>query len=313
MFLGFGILGIKVTGDINGALSGRLLASLFGFFGAAALTIPDIKFIIAWKYLKRILNYGLPLIPANLSSYILISSDRYILNATSTLSIVAIYSFVYKLSSLLDVVVNRPFATDWAARRYKLATQDNAPKKFSDVLTIYFYISSIAVLVIFACSPLIYNLIAPLTYIDGLKVLPILLFALQIYGLSYPLNVGLVIKDKTFTVAKIGIFSAIFCISVELWLIPKFGMIGAAWSTFLSYAVWTTAITVFSLKIYPIHYDLRKISLIGLTTTLGYIGLYVNSQFIPDVTIIGSLLISLLWLAGVYGITGFLLIKKNPY
>ena len=312
IFLGAAILGVRLTGIINGALTGRLLASTVGIFAAILFVFPMIKLKFAWKHLKRVLNYGMPLIPANLASYVLISSDRYILNATSTLTIVAVYSFVYKLASLLDILITRPFATDWASRRFQIATQKGAENKYADILTIYLFISSLAVLGIIALSPLIYNLIAPSSYMDGLKVLPVLLFAIQIYGLSYPLNVGLVIKDKTPTVAKIGVATAIFCIAIELWLIPNYGMVGAAWATLLSYLVWTAGVTILSLKVYPIPYKLNKIMGICLATIVGYIGLnWILLSSAKTFTSVGTLIISLFWLTLIFGITGLSLVKST--
>jgi O-antigen/teichoic acid export membrane protein len=311
LFMVLAILGEKLTGNINGALAGRLLAALAGIIVASIFISPIVRLKFEWNQLKRVLRYGLPLIPANLSSYILLSSDRYILAATSTLTTVATYSFAYKLASGLDVLITRPFATDWAARRYRIATQEDARTKYAEILIIYLFISSLAVSGLIALSPMIYKLVAPASYIEGIKVLPILVFAIQIYGLSIPLNVGLVIKDMTPMVAKIGIVSAIFCVAIELWLIPHYGMAGAAWSTLLSYVVWTGGVTILSLRVYPIRYNLSQIISICLATVISYVGLRLILQNLANVSI-GSLLISLSWLVLVYGITGLTLLRKFP-
>jgi O-antigen/teichoic acid export membrane protein len=311
LFLVCAILGVRLTGNINGALAGRLLAAMLGIFGASVLIFHSVSLVFDWNHLKRVLRYGLPLIPANLSSYILLSSDRYILTATSTLPIVATYSFAYKIASGLDVLISRPFATDWAARRYRIATQEDAQTKYADVFIVYLFISSFAVSGLIALLPIIYKWIAPVSYFEGMRILPILFFAIQIFGLSNPLNVGLVIKDMTSTVAKVGILSAFFCIAIELWLIPHFGMAGAAWSTLLSYVIWTGGVTILSLHVYPIRYNLGKIITICFASVIGYIGLNWILQSLSNPSI-GSLLVSLSWLAFVYGITGLTLIRKSP-
>ena len=147
-------------------------------------------------------------------------------------------------------------------------------------------------------------------YLEGLSVLPVIIFAVQIYGLSYALNVGLVIKDKTPTVAIIGIISAVFCVAIELWLIPNYGMAGASWSILLSNIIWTGGVTILSLKVYPISYNLVKIAIIFFTSVIGYIGL----RWILQTSLVSSLvslLIALVWLAFVFGIAGLTLVRKS--
>ncbi|MDD1748545.1 MAG: polysaccharide biosynthesis C-terminal domain-containing protein [Methanothrix sp.] len=309
LFLAGAIIGERLIGNINGVLIGRLLAAILGVIGAGIFIFKIIRLKFDFHHLSNVLRYGLPLIPANLSSYILISSDRYILNASSTLTIVAAYSFAYKIASALDVLIIRPFATDWAARRFRIAGEDNSQTKYANIFLVFFFISSLSVSGLIAFTPILYKLIAPDIYLEGIKVLPIILIAIQIFGLSYPLNIGLVIKDKTSTVAKVGIISAIFCIAIELWLIPRFGMIGAAWSTLLSYVLWTVGMTVLSLRVYPIRYNLLKILIIFITMVIGLIGVTLILQSLSNASV-EALLISLGWLVFIYGIAGVALVGK---
>lgn len=128
---------------------------------------------------------------------------------------------------------------------------------------------------------------------------------------SYPLNVGLIIKDKTPLLAVIGIVSAIFCLGVEVILIPRFGMAGAAWSTLFSYLVWTIGITIFSLKTYPIPYQWGKILGVCGAAIIGYLGIFwINQSASSLIDSIKAMLLSLTWLIIVYGITGFTLIRR---
>ncbi|OGO63310.1 MAG: hypothetical protein A2029_08485, partial [Chloroflexi bacterium RBG_19FT_COMBO_47_9] len=249
LFLSCAIVGIRLTGNINGALAGRLLAACLGVAGAGFFVFRMVRLEFDLNQLKRVLRYGLPLVPVNLSSYILISADRYFLNATSTLAVVATYTFAHKIASTLDILITRPFAIDWAARRFRIAAQEGAQRKYAEIFIYYFFISSLSALGLIALSPIIYKLVAPAIYLEGLSVLPVIIFAVQIYGLSYALNVGLVIKDKTPTVAIIGIISAVFCVAIELWLIPNYGMAGASWSILLSNIIWTGGVTILSLKV----------------------------------------------------------------
>jgi O-antigen/teichoic acid export membrane protein len=310
LFLILTLLGIWQIGGVEGGLTGRLIADGIILIISLVLVSKWVSLKFNSRYLVKVARYGIPLLPANVASYILIASDRYILNGYASLETVAIYSFTYKIANIMEILIIRPFALDWAARRFKIATSENAGRKYAGVLLGYLFITSLAGLAILAVAPIIYRLIAPATYWAGLQVLPVLLLAIFFYGLNYPLNIGIVVKDKTHYAALVGIVCAFICLGLEFILIPKYGMMGAAWSTVISYALWAAGMAYFSLKVYPIHYPLRLVALIGAGALFGYWGVagifQRNPGVISDYILSG---IQLAWLALVFGVTGYLLLR----
>ncbi len=310
LFLGLAIFGVQLLGNVNGALWGRLLAGVAGITAAGFLVGPLVGLEFDRSILKRVLTYGLPLVPANLAGYILVTSDRYFLSIFSTLEIIAVYSFAYKLSTALDLLVIRPFAIDWAARRFLIATQPDAPRRYADILELYLFASTGAALVLLAFAPFVYRWIAPAAYQEGLKLLPVLVLSIQVYGLSYPLNIGIVIKDRTSYAAAVGIIAALVCLGVEFWLIPRYGMAGAAWSTLIGYLVLTGGLTLISLRLYPVPYRTGRLAAVFAATLVGYFGLaWLQPQFFGDTLVELGLLARLAWLGLVFGVTGLLVVR----
>jgi len=261
--------------------------------------------------LKKVAVYGLPLVPMNLAAYILLSSDRYFLQHYYSASIVGIYAFTYKIVSIFDVLVNRPFALDWAPRRFKIATLKNAQQRYSEVLLLYLLVSIGCIMIIISISPLIYRFIAPSIYAAGTSVLPVLLLAALLYGLSYPLNIGIVIKDKTSYAAVIGIIVAGFCLLLNYWLIPRYGMLGAAWSTVFSYFLWTGAMTVTSMRLYPILYPKRKILVIIIISIISYVGIYFSDKILGDY-FVETIILRLVFLTILFGTVAIILFQRFP-
>jgi O-antigen/teichoic acid export membrane protein len=306
LFLAAGVVGVRL-GGVNGALTGRLLAGVIGSAAGIFWARNTITLAFVRPQFARVLRYGLPLLPASLASYVLFASDRFVLGRFSTLEIVGIYSFAYKIATTLDVLVNRPFALDWAPRRFKIAAQAGSERKYDEALVLYCFAAVGFALLILAVTPIIYAWLAPARYAAGMGTVVIILAAYLIYGLGYPLNVGIMLKDRTGYLPAITWLAAIVCIALNLWLIPRFTMFGAAWATLLAYIVWTSAIGWMSLRLYPIRYSWRALALIGLGALLGYGGLWEVGQIWPTSFELLPSLVKVTWVLLLFVGIGYLL------
>jgi O-antigen/teichoic acid export membrane protein len=269
LFLAAAIVGAQF-GGIDGALLGRLLAIIPAIGVALIWLRGHISPAFVRPQFRHLLRYGLPLLPASIASYVLLASDRFILERFSTLEAVGIYAFAYKVATILDVLVNRPFALDWAPRRFKIAANSDAQDKFAEALLLYLFVAVGFSLLILAATPTIYAWVAPQRYAQGMGTVAIILAAYLVYGLSWPLNVGIMLKDQTRYLPIVSWLAALVCLALNIWLIPQYGMFGAAWATLISYAVYTCGIGWTSLQLYPIKYARSSLIYIGLGALLGY-------------------------------------------
>jgi O-antigen/teichoic acid export membrane protein len=274
VFIGLATGLVYAGWGIIGAILGRVIGAMFALGIAIVFSRRFIVLKVNWQNLRQIISYGFPLLPTNLAMYILLAFDRYALEYFSTLQAIAIYGFAYKLATSLDFIVNRPFALDWAPRRFKIATTEQAAQQYSKILTFYLYVVISFVLLVLAMIPTIYQLLAPVVYQTGQRVVPILLLAYIIYGLSYPLNIGIMLKDKTQYMPIIAWIAAVVCIALNLLWIPRFKFLGAAWATVFAYTVWTGGIAWISLKLYHVPYRLDEILWLVLMGGVGYIGIH---------------------------------------
>ncbi len=308
-FLGLSIGLVQAGGGLAGALAGRLLAGALSLGAAVALGRRYLILKPDWTGLRRMARYGLPLLPTNLASYVLFASDRYVLQHFSTLEMVGIYSFAYKIATTLDILITRPFALDWAPRRFKIARSDDAPQRYAHVLILYLFAGLLFALLVVAITPTIYTWIAPPLYRQGMSVVPIILAAYLVYGLGYPLNVGIMLRDKTEYAPLIGGVAAALCLGLNFWWIPRYGMMGAAWATLLAYAVRTGGLAWVSLRLYPVPYSLRSVLLVGLGALLGYGGVVGVEKIMSGDEILG-LPIKLGWVLLVFATVAYGLLRQ---
>lgn len=278
LFMGLSIGLVHCGYGLPGALLGRLGGTILMLSGASALGFRYISLRLDIASLKRVIWYGLPLLPTNLASYILLASDRYMLQHFAALEAVAVYTFAYKVAATLDVLITRPFALDWAPRRFKIATQSDPPRRYAQALLFYLWAAVSFSLCVVALTPAFYRWVAPSEYWPGMKLVPVILLAYLIYGLSYPLNVGIMLKDRTQYLPIIGWTAALICLGLNFWWIPRYGMAGAAWATVVAYGFWTGGITWVSLCFYPVRYPLWQVGIILAAGMVGYTGLWCSEK-----------------------------------
>ena len=296
LFMGGSIALVHGGHGLTGALAGRLIATVVGIVVAAVLARRAISLRVSWSSLRLSARYGLPLLPAGLASYILFAADRYLLGYYTTLDTVAVYSFAYKIAAILDILVTRPFATDWVPRRFKIAERADAPRQYAQMLTLYLVAALGFTLLVAAAAPVVYALVAPPLYRSGASLVPVLLLAYLIYGLSNPLNVGIMLENRTGYMPIIGWLAAgAYAGLLVLW-IPRYGMMGAAWATVVAYAIWTGGITWASLRLYAVPYSISQIAWALGLGAIGYAGLWWLDTTI-DAHLVAEFAVKLAWLA----------------
>jgi O-antigen/teichoic acid export membrane protein len=307
LFLILAIAGIQLNGSLTGGLAGRLGATIIALLIAFVVAHNYLKLSFSWPMTRGVILYGLPMLPANIASYVLVASDRFILQSFTTLEIVAIYAFVYKIGTALEVLVIRPFALDWAPRRFKIATQPDAKAQYAEVLVLYLFVASGVALLILAGAPLLYLWFAPPLYAAGLPLLGVLLAAQVINGATYPLNIGMMLKDRTRYIPVIVGLSAAICLGLNFWWISFAGMAGAAWATLVSYSVLAVLMTVTSQWLYPVKYSaIRLVAVLGAICCVGF-GLFVLEQLLAGTSLITLTLLKALWIIAVFGLLGYML------
>ena len=230
----------------------------------------NLTFKVNIPLLKEMMLYASPLIIAGFAGIINETLDRALirrileptLGLEGALSQVGIYGAVYKLAILITLFTQ---AFRYAAEPFFFAQdkEGNSRQVYADVLKWYTIIVSAMFLFVMLFIDVFKHFINDESYWEGLSIVPILLLANIFLGWIYNLSVWYKLTHKTMYGAGLAIIGAIITISMNLYLIPKIGYTGAAWTTFTSYGVMAILSYLLSRKHYPIPYNLTKI--IGYT------------------------------------------------
>ena len=253
------------------------------------LFIPDffkIRYRFSKKVTKQLLIYGFPLLFAGLAGMINEVIDRILLKylivvpdfVTNTneyiFSQIGIYGANYKLSILITLFIQ---AFRYAAEPFFFSHQKekNAKEIYARVMN-YFIIFGLTIFLGIMLYIDIAKYFINKNYWEGLKIVPVLLFANLFLGIVYNLSVWYKLTDKTKFGAYIAGTGAFVTILLNYILIPKIGYLGSAWATFFCYFTMMIVSYFWGQKHFKINYHLNKIFLY----TLIAVGLFFISQFL---------------------------------
>ena len=260
-------------------------------FGSSLITflllIPDLlksyQFKLNKSLLQGLLKFGLPFIPSGLASIVTQVIDRPILLALTDASTVGVYQANYKLGIFMMLFVSM-FQYAWQPFYLKQSLKENAKELFSKVFTYFTLFASAIFLVLSLFIEDIVKIrffgfyLIGKNFWDGLYIVPIVLLAYVFNGFYINFLAGIQIQKKTQYMPLVSGLGAIVNVLANFLLIPELGMLGAAYATLLAYLSMAIFQYFLSQKFYKIHYEWRKIFLIGLSTILSYGLFYILSD-----------------------------------
>jgi len=262
---------------------GILLATLITNLGYSLFMLYDLKknnlitLCIDIRILKESLKYSIPIMPHNLSTPIANFISRLLINNSSSLSFVGLYSIASQFGSIIDTVqasVNQAFAPwfyDMMNSCNQEARKDVVNFSYSLIL-IYSFIYM--VIGLFSQEAII--IMTNERYIIAWTAVPILVIAYSVKSIYYfYVSVLFFYKEasrKLFIATISGSFADII---IAFVLVPKYGMYGAAFSFLVAKVIVVTIVIIISKRYDDIGFSVIKMIIIIIPSLLFMIaGLY---------------------------------------
>jgi O-antigen/teichoic acid export membrane protein len=256
----------------------NLLASIITLL----LIAPGIKIKFSHfdsKLMKGILIYSIPLLLAGMAGMVNETLDRIMIkylipDNKEAMKQLGIYGACYKLSMLMTLFIQ---AFRYAAEPFFFAQfkMEDARKVYALVMK-YFVITCAIIFLGIMMYMDVFKYFIGKSYWSGLKIVPILLLANMCLGIFFNLSMWYKLTGKTAYGAFFSMVGAIITIIFNILLIPKFGYMGAAWTTLICYASMMFISYYTGQKKYPVNYETGKL----LKYTGFAIGLYLVSLLI---------------------------------
>lgn len=290
------ILGLNY--GIEAVFIANLSASMFVTLMVWVFTADLFKGTWNSDWMKKVIQFGWPFVPAGIGFAINEVLDRFFLNNMDPAvaaelyganitpeDIVGIYNAIYKLAVFMLLLVQM-YRMAWQPFFMRHAKDEESPKMFGQAFIWYNAASAILFLAVALFKEQIVAIRIPVLdaaligsdYWLGLEIVPYLLLAYWFHGWYINFSSGVFIKEKTKVLYKITLMGAVITIIANLALIPYFGMIGSAVATLMSYGAMALALGYFSRKIMHVPYRLRES--FGLMVI--FAGLVFGEPFITD-------------------------------
>ena len=275
---------------------------LLGSYGTGAVVVlglivfhrKRLSLLLDIPLFRRMMRFGLPTMPAELSLYSLSFVDRIIIARSLGLAEAGLYSLAVKVSQSVNVLV-RGFQLAFPPLAYSITDDDEARNAYSAVVTWFVVIMTGVVTAIWLTAPWIVRIFAAPEYFDAQEAVGPVAAGTALYALYMVLLVVLGRTGRTefnFPATLAGIGTNI---GLNLLLVPIWGIVGAGISLIISYAVVLVLMYVFTQRLFPVPYEWgRLLKVVGSAAVMIAIGLI----FVSDDGL-GALAIRLLLIAAV--------------
>jgi O-antigen/teichoic acid export membrane protein len=261
------IAGLKL--GVNGILYSMIISNGIVCLFLNTYIYFQVGFHFDFSMLKKLISFGLPLVPAGLLIFTLNMGDRFIMNKLLDLGEVGIYSLGYKFGMLLSVVIGSPFASIWGPKRVEI--YENRINKGEIFARVFKYFTLALATMGLAISVLIQDglkILAAPEYWSAYRVVPLVILGYIFYNLYYFVDIGFYVHNKTYFYVIINATAAAVNVGLNILLIPLWGSMGAAVVTAISFAVCPVFAYFVSRRYYRIRYDFIALSKLIIVTLL---------------------------------------------
>ncbi|NOT35174.1 MAG: oligosaccharide flippase family protein [Candidatus Eisenbacteria bacterium] len=243
---------IGVVGVLYGRLAADGCAALLGLL----LLRHSIRFRFEGATLRRMLAFGLPLVPAAFAFGLMASLDRFFLLRSHTLADVGAYSVAMKFFAVATLAVSGfQLAYGPIAYARAAATGAAAGRMFARVFAGFAALMAVGGLAISAAAPLVLEWLVPPVYRDITVAVAWLAFAAAAYGAYTLAAIGVSLSLRTWWLAGTAGLAVVVDAVAQALLTPRFGVAGAAAATCCAYA--TAAVLTYraAQHLYPLPYQ----------------------------------------------------------
>jgi O-antigen/teichoic acid export membrane protein len=274
-FLAFNLGSFAVTSVLSVALvtvgagpEGLLIGQLIG--GAIMFVV---VLVIAFRLggplflpstIRPALRFGIPIVPHQIATWTTRLSDRWLLGfllvlpTAERLAMIGVYQLGYQLGSIVMMLATS-FNAAWTPFFYRVGDSPAGPVVFRHTFTITSMGFLWLALALGAFAPEIIAIIARPGYELAAEVVPVVALGAACQAI-YTMLVGIIfLRRRTGYLPLITLVSAGINVGLNLLLIPRFGIMGAAWTTLIAYALFAILTWLFARRVYPLSLDYGRV------------------------------------------------------
>jgi len=209
--------------------------------------------------LLRLLRFGLPTMPAEVSLYLLNVIDRIIIVRTVGLAEAGLYSLAVKFAQAVNVLV-RGFQLAWPPLAYSIRDDEEARRFYATVVTLFVAGCTLVVTGMWLFSRWIVRALADPRYFDSYEAVGLISIAVTLYALYLVMVVILGRTGRTEFNLPAALGGLAVNVVLNLLLVPSLGIVGAGLALVASYLVVAGLMYRFTQRLFPIPYQWGRLA-----------------------------------------------------
>lgn len=243
------ILVAKLTlnweGRVIGIFLPIVLASLFSMI--SLIVRGDISLSNCNSYYRKIFSISIPMIPHSLAAACITLADTFMIAAILGAVEVGIYSIGYQFGMVL-VILTDAFSKAWQPKFYRMM-KDGEEKLVNKIQLLYVFMLPIIAVVYTAVATFAIPYMVAEPYVSSLDIVPYIVLGYIFFGYYQLIFPYIILLEKTKVLAVITPICALVNILLNLYLLPLFGSIGAAYSTIAAYLLLSVVLYLYIIKV----------------------------------------------------------------
>lgn len=256
VILKWGVIGAQLASIISSAV---VVLGSFLLFSQYKYT-----WVFDWIWARKMLRFGFPLIWAGLATWVFNSVDRFFLLHYKNLTEIGYYSIGTTFSQPI-LLLNTAVQMSFGVLFFKIYNEENdnekpqSKKMAIESFNLYLFISMILAVTLSVFGKELLSFVTTKDYIQGAIAIPFITFSLIASQAYQNMGPGITLSEKNWHYTWLTILTAFVNIGLNFLLIPKWGFIGAACSTFISFLLYWIIKVFLAQKYFRIEYPFYKI------------------------------------------------------
>lgn len=210
----------------------------------------------SFSLVKKLLSFGLIMIPGTLAMLILKVSDRYMITYLSAGSLhdVGIYAIGYRIGMIITFL-NSIVSLVYFPYAMKIADREDAKSSYRHVFNYYVLAAGLLGILVLLFSPELFKIFIDPAY---KKAIPIVVFGVvsnYLYGIFNIVNLNFYVKKRAKNIALAVGAGAVLNIGLNFFLIPRYGIYGAGIASVIAFACILVINFIAAEKVYPVGYN----------------------------------------------------------
>tara|TARA_B110000285_G_scaffold213018_1_gene257018 strand:- start:2700 stop:3944 length:1245 start_codon:yes stop_codon:yes gene_type:complete len=244
-------------GRLFGIVGSFMLFSIIGII--VLFRIDALSFSFDFESLKKILNFGLPLLPHAIAGILLASSSKFFLANMISNEAVGIYTVAFQVATAVLLIMTSVNQA-WAPNLYESLNSNPTEIVKSGIVkqTYKLMLFMLAITLLFILFvPFVFKIFIHESYHSGVLLSRIMSVGFLMNGLYFLVTNYILFTKKTKVLSFITSIIAIIGAVINYYLILHFGTIGAAYSLIITFGLLFIVVFYYSNKLYRMPWLLK--------------------------------------------------------